>query len=212
MSASASPKTMVPQKFSVRQDQILDAAQTCFIRNGYYRSTMQDIAREAAMSSPNIYRYFVSKEAVLISMADRERQRSTDRIAQFEEIGDKRSALMRIIAYYHLEISREAAILRLELWSESTRNTQVGAIIRERENKGRAWFIDALASLEKSPDCDPLVLFEAISALLKGIIVSRAVLDDFDAAPAIAQLYALLDAGLAGRIPTIPRPDHIAVG
>lgn len=195
--------------YTVRQDQILDAAQTCFVRNGYNRSTMQDIAKEAAMSSPNIYRYFVSKEAVLLSMADRENQRGADRIRQFEETGDKRSALLRIIQYYHRELDRSQAILRLELWSEATRNPQVGAIIREREQSGAEWFTDALTSLAKSPECNSLSLFAAISTSLKGIIVNRALLDDYDATPVIAQLHALLDAGLAGKMPTLPEGQHL---
>ncbi|WP_027171763.1 TetR/AcrR family transcriptional regulator [Methylobacterium sp. 10] len=204
MSALASNATKTPPAFTARQDQILDAAETCFVRNGYHRSTMQDLAREASMSSPNIYRYFVSKEAVLLSMAERERRRATDRIAGLEAAGDKRAALMSIIAYYHLEIPREATILRVELWSEATRNPEIGAIMQERETQNAAWFIDTLTSLATSPHCDPEALYEAIVGLLKGIIVNRAVLPDYDPAPAVAQLHALLDAGLAGRLPIEP--------
>lgn len=205
MSASASNVLNSSRSFSARQEQILDAAEACFIRSGYNRSTMQDIAKEAAMSSPNIYRYFVSKEAVLVSIADREKQRSNDRLGRFEAVGDKHSALMRIIEYHHLDITRAHATLRLEIWSEATRNTEVGAIVREREKAGQDWFVDALASLATSPDCDPHALFEAISALLKGMIVCRALLDDYDAGPVVAQLHALIEAALAGQMPKVPQ-------
>lgn len=201
MSALAKSTPKPSQAFTVRQEGILDAAETCFVRNGFHRSTMQDIAREASMSSPNIYRYFVSKEAVLLAMAERERRRAADRIAQFEEAGNKRAALFSTIAYYHLEIPREAAVLRVELWSEATRNPEIEAILREREEQSSTWFIAALAALATSPDCDPVALYGAISALLKGIIVNKAVFPAFDINPALAQLYALLEAGLAGRLP-----------
>lgn len=198
------------QAFTTRQEGILDAAETCFVRNGFHRSTMQDIAREASMSSPNIYRYFVSKEAVLLAMAERERRRAADRIAQFEEAGDKRAALFSTIAYYHLEIPREGAVLRVELWSEATRNSEIEAILREREEQSSAWFIATLAALATSPNCDPVALYGAISALLKGIIVNKAVFPAFDIDPALAQLHALLDAGLAGNLPVQPCRNRTA--
>ncbi|MDO9425673.1 MAG: TetR/AcrR family transcriptional regulator [Methylobacterium sp.] len=205
MSASASNVLNPSRPFSARQEQILDAAEACFVRNGYNRSTMQDIAKEAAMSSPNIYRYFVSKEAVLVSIADRERQRSDDRIGQFEAVGDKRSALMRIIEYYHFDVTRAHATLRLEIWAEATRNAEVGALVQGREKSGRDWLADAVASLATSPDCDPHALFEAISALLKGVIVCRALFDDYNVGPAVAQLHALIETALAGQMPKAPQ-------
>lgn len=179
----------------------MDAAETCFVRNGFHRSTMQDLAREAEMSSPNIYRYFESKEAVLLAMAERERQRAKERIEAFERSGDRRAALMSIIDYYHLDIPRGAAVLRVELWSEATRNPAVAAIIQERELNGGAWFVGVLSELAASPKCDPHALYEAIAALLKGIVVNRAVLPDYDPMPAVKQLHAVIEAGLAGKLP-----------
>ncbi len=40
-----------------KREQTLAAAETCFVRNGFHGTTMQDIGREAAMSPANIYRY-----------------------------------------------------------------------------------------------------------------------------------------------------------
>jgi TetR/AcrR family transcriptional regulator, repressor for uid operon len=45
-----------------RRTRILDAAETCFVRSGFHRTTMQDVAAEAGMSAGNLYRYFPSKE------------------------------------------------------------------------------------------------------------------------------------------------------
>ena len=54
-----------------RRQQILDAAWACFARKGYHQATMQDICRESDLSPGAIYRYFVSKEAILKATADR---------------------------------------------------------------------------------------------------------------------------------------------
>lgn len=50
---------------AARREQILDAAEACFVRNGFHRTTMADLAREAAMSQGNFYRYFASKEDIV---------------------------------------------------------------------------------------------------------------------------------------------------
>ena len=47
---------------------ILDAAERCFVRSGFHRTTMQDVAAEASMSPGNLYRYFASKDAIIIGI------------------------------------------------------------------------------------------------------------------------------------------------
>lgn len=54
-----------------RKRQILDAAWSCFARNGYHHTTMQDVATEAGISAGAIYRYFDGKEAVLTAINER---------------------------------------------------------------------------------------------------------------------------------------------
>ena len=50
---------------SDRRDEILGAAQRCFVRSGFHGASMQDICAEAGMSPGNLYRYFPSKEALI---------------------------------------------------------------------------------------------------------------------------------------------------
>ena len=56
-----------------RADRILDAAERCFVRAGFHRTTMQDVAAEAGMSAGNLYRYFASKDALVAGLAERDR-------------------------------------------------------------------------------------------------------------------------------------------
>ena len=51
-----------------RKDEILAAARTVFIRNGFERATMQEIADEVGLSAGAIYRYFPSKAALITSV------------------------------------------------------------------------------------------------------------------------------------------------
>lgn len=53
------------QKHSRRRQQVLDAAATLFARNGYFATTMQDIANRLEMRPGSLYHYFRSKEDAL---------------------------------------------------------------------------------------------------------------------------------------------------
>ena len=129
MSAAAGSALDMRSSQAARREHILDAAEACFVRNGFHRTTMQDLAREAAMSPGNIYRYFESKEAVVRGLAERDRERGTVLVAEMELAGDRRGALLRILGRYFTEITREAAILRIDLWSEATRNPDIAALV-----------------------------------------------------------------------------------
>ena len=56
-----------------RRSQILDAAEQCFARAGFHRTTMQDVAGEAGMVPGNLYRYFPSKDALILALIERDR-------------------------------------------------------------------------------------------------------------------------------------------
>lgn len=47
------------------EDQILQAAYTCFDRHGFRRTTVEDIAAEARVSRATLYRYFSNKDEIV---------------------------------------------------------------------------------------------------------------------------------------------------
>lgn len=185
---------------TARREHILDAAEACFVRNGFHRTTMQDLAREASMSPGNIYRYFDSKEAVVLGLAERDRERGAVLVEAMERAGDRRGVLMGILSQFFLDITREAAVLRLDLWVEATRNPAIADLVERGDEEGRIWLVEMFDALKTSPACDPAALFDAIAPLMKGMIVNRALIPDYDARPGVAQLQALIDAGLSGTI------------
>ncbi len=168
---------------AARREQILDAAEACFVRNGFHRTTMSDLAREAAMSQGNFYRYFASKEDIVLAMAERDRARGAALVAEMERDGDRRASLNGILERFFTGITREAAVLRLDLWAETTRNPAIAALVDRSEAEARAWLCGMFAALAASPDCDPASMFEAINPLMKGIVVGRAILPGYDPAP-----------------------------
>jgi AcrR family transcriptional regulator len=58
------PKT-TDEHVAARRRQILSAALVCFARDGFHRTTMQDIFKEADLSPGAVYSYFEGKDALV---------------------------------------------------------------------------------------------------------------------------------------------------
>jgi AcrR family transcriptional regulator len=63
-----------------RHELIVQAAATCFQRWGYVRTRMEDIAKEAGIARPVIYRHVSSKEALLLEVIVRHIRRRADQL------------------------------------------------------------------------------------------------------------------------------------
>src|SRR5439155_27220533 len=55
---------------AARRQQILDAALTCFRRNGFHTTSMHDVIAEAGLSVGAVYRYFRSKNEIIAAIVD----------------------------------------------------------------------------------------------------------------------------------------------
>ena len=65
-----------PEVQHARREHILDAAEQCFARAGFHRTTMHDICKEAGVSPGALYVYFDSKEALIAGISERDRRSS----------------------------------------------------------------------------------------------------------------------------------------
>lgn len=61
-----------------KYDQVLDGARTVFLRDGFERASVDDIAREAGVSKATIYAYFPDKQLLFLEVARCECQRQTE--------------------------------------------------------------------------------------------------------------------------------------
>lgn len=68
-----------PDTQRARREHILDAAGACFARQGFHRTTIQDICREAVLSPGALYIYFDSKEALIAGLCERDRNEFAQR-------------------------------------------------------------------------------------------------------------------------------------
>jgi len=56
------------EKYEIKKEQIIDAAEELFAYYGYHKTTLDDIARKIGIKKNSIYYYFESKEVLLNSI------------------------------------------------------------------------------------------------------------------------------------------------
>ena len=109
-----------------RRTQILDAARRCFVRNGFHETSMQDLFAEAGLSSGAVYRYFASKDDVILAIAE---ENMADVVAMIHSIatnpaqqglGPAIADALEMIRAKHAEYHLGA--MAVLVWSEALRN------------------------------------------------------------------------------------------
>jgi AcrR family transcriptional regulator len=185
-----------------RRAHILDAAERCFVRSGFHRTTMQDVAAEASMSPGNLYRYFRSKEAIVVGLAERDRAGIIEDFATVSG-GSLIGNFAKLARKYFEQEPRERAILCLEIWAEATRNQAFAEITRDFDrdvvSRMAALFRQAQERGEiAAVDAEGLAIL--ISTLANGLFVRRAVAPSFDAEREVGYLIAIMEAAFAGKL------------
>lgn len=71
-----------PDNHADAQVRICQAALACFLRIGIQRTTMTDIAREAGITRPTLYKHFKNKDDVLFTVIDTEALRFAQAVVE----------------------------------------------------------------------------------------------------------------------------------
>jgi TetR/AcrR family transcriptional repressor of uid operon len=167
-----------------RRQRILAAAERCFTRSGFHRTTMLDICREAGVSAGALYIYFPSKEALIAGIAGTEQEEILSRFESLRYAPDFLSGMAQVMQACVVEHPVSKAVLFLEIVAESNRNPEVSAILRRVDGKIRS-ALGALLSRAKadgrlSPLADVDRLVEAMSTIVDGLLMRRVVDPAFD--------------------------------
>ena len=185
-----------PDTQRARRSHILDAAELCFARAGFHRTTMQDICKEAAISPGALYVYFDSKEALIEGIAERNRAEFAELIKELAAAPDFLAALHIIGQRYFSEEPPHKRLMCIEIGVEATRNARVGEIWQSVDTFVRESFHTLFRRLQDEGRIDPVLpvpaLVEAFSTIGDGLFWRRAVAPSFDPAvalPAVIQMF-----------------------
>jgi AcrR family transcriptional regulator len=182
-----------------RREQILAGALTCFARQGFHQTTMQDICHEAQLSPGAVYRYFVSKDAIIAACCGGNQQRAFELIdtamaregtqAVFTELAD---AFLRALDQPEMQ---PQLMVTVQLWGETLRSPEVSSLVQEGNDGIRARFADlvrqAQAIGEINPDLDPDGVARTMMAVYAGLVLQKAREPDMAVGPFVQAVMAL---------------------
>lgn len=162
-----------------RRRQILDAAWTCFARNGFHKTSMPDVFAESGLSSGAVYSYFPSKEALITAIAEVSTEQlvlALGRWIEDEDLPPFAEFLPRLLEdLTALGSGTTPAPMALQVWSEMMRDPQLAVSVGSMLGEVHERFTRACrlyqARGELHPDMDPGDMGRVLITLLQGGIV-----------------------------------------
>lgn len=187
----------------LRRRQILDAANECFAREGFHRTSMTQIVAEAGVSAGSIYLYFPSKDDIIGAIAEERHALETALAATALANPDTRQALHDLARGYFDWLTDPAEQKRrrvtVQVWAEALRNEQVASIVQAGTGQRRqvAEFIRDRQRLgHLVPDVDPDALARVMLSLILGFVLQQAWEPTMDADGYRTVIDAMIDAFL----------------
>lgn len=102
-----------------RRDRIIEAAIALFQRQGYEQTKMEEIATEAGISAPTLYRYFPKKTELLIALFWRGREEMAPALEEFHRKSIGMGAVDAVAGLLYLNNSGVKTPGRRKLWREA---------------------------------------------------------------------------------------------
>lgn len=199
-------RTTDPELHARRRQEILAAAESCFVKNGFHAASMQDIARAAGVSMGSLYRYFANKEAIIGSFAESDLTEATDAIAAWGQ-SPRPGPAFRVLVHAFLQAATvpARAAIEAEIYAESLRNDALRKLLARHEVAVTKAWAAAIAAQRHAgrltPQNDAGTVADLVLSLLDGYATRRLLLAKRGSAAGedalIAQLLVLLGLGQA---------------
>jgi TetR/AcrR family transcriptional regulator, transcriptional repressor of aconitase len=160
-----------------RRAHILAAARRCFVRDGFHQTSMQDLVREAGMSSGAVYRYFPSKDAMIVAIAEENLEQIVaivrDSVAHGADLGAALGAALEFASSRHADDG--FAAIALVVWSEALRNPALAARLRESFDEAGAALAETARSSPTNTKLAPDLLAKLMLCVLPGYLLQVAI-------------------------------------
>jgi AcrR family transcriptional regulator len=165
-----------------RRQQIVDAARVRFASHGFARTSMADIVAESALSTGAIYRYFTSKDEIVVAVCEQAR----DALPAALTVESVHGFLEHVRT-----LARDKGHARLvaQIYAEAALSPTLAAIVTRQTAALRAAIADLVPS-DQASQADAMA--EAFVAVCAGYNQQLAVRGDLDPAPFTRALMAIL--------------------
>jgi len=157
-----------------RLEQIVKAARKTFLKKGFARATIRDIARAARLSIGTIYIYFKSKDELWGELYARATKLTNEQLKASSE--SKGSAYDRLLAaakaYFHFQTSEDAYFLTVninELDLSDTLKMHTVRLDAEWYDILTSIFRDGIKAGELDPNLDTMVATYSLFSTMEGL-------------------------------------------
>ena len=157
-----------------RRQEILSAARRCFLRNGFHTTSMQDLFAEAGLSSGAVYRYFPSKDDMIIAIAAENMQ---DVLAMIHTVATQQpgrsvGAVLGDLLTMVQDKHQDQALggLAVLTWAEALRNPSLAAQFTELLLRLKGDLAEVVRAHQASGGLPTDVSAEALATVLMSIV------------------------------------------
>jgi AcrR family transcriptional regulator len=189
-----------PEVLAARRDEILVAAETCFARQGFHQTTMQDVIKESGLSAGCIYGHFAGKDELIQAMGERRHARDTALFESGRGIVDPLEGLRVIarasLADLHKEEGLRSRRIALQLWAEALRDEAIHRQVIDGVHRPVALIVELLRRGQRGGAIDPALNARSIArsmvAMFQGYVLQRLWGEPFSVAEALAAFELFL--------------------
>lgn len=166
-----------------RRQQILDAARARFASHGFAHTSMADIVAESGLSNGAIYRYFTSKDEIVVAVCEQ----AGEALPQ-----DLTAESVNTFLEHVRALARETGHARLvaQIYAEAAVSPPLAAVVRQQLAAGRA-AVAALVPEHRQRNAEQIA--EAFMALCSSYNQQLAIRGDVDPTPFTAALMAIIE-------------------
>jgi len=195
-----------PATLAARRDEILEAAEMCFARQGFHQTTISDVIRESGLSAGCIYTHFAGKEDLIQAIGERRHARDGALFAAKGEEAQPLESLRAIARAFVGDLQKEQGLrsrrVALQLWAEALRDE----VIHEQVTSGIRTPIAGIVELLRRGQrlglidgaINPRVIARTMVAMFQGMVLQRLWGEPFSTAEAMSA-FDLFLAGLAAK-------------
>jgi len=151
-----------------QNDRILDAASELFRESGYRGTDLSDIAAQVGLARNSLYRYYASKDHILIACLEREMAPLLDELRRLEQLApDPRERIRRWIDL-QLKIAATSCHGAMQMLDDVSRSApELGGQIAALHEPASAVLRTAVAQLLAGSDRDAELASSMIASMLR---------------------------------------------
>jgi AcrR family transcriptional regulator len=168
-----------PSHLAARRTQVLEAAIVCFARQGFHRTTMQNIVRQSRLSPGAIYNYFASKEEIIEAIAKERHAKERELFAEAKREATLQKTLHHVRDFFFGQLNdpaeRQRRRVTIQYWAESQRNPKILRLTRKGLEGPRAHLAGILRQAQRRGDIsnqmDPDITASFLIAAFHGLVL-----------------------------------------